>query len=191
MNVLYVLVNNYLVSKWQRLKVRIGRIRSRNMRFVSLFFRFSHGWCIQWRVISDDFEITGRKSIWVILLFLYHRNRRKRYMKRRKEKKNRTNEARSTLLHKYDTMLFIPSHHLFVLPLFVDNDRPSSSRFDFFLLSYLIFQYNYHSFNVIIIHPVQLTRKKKVYIHTHSKSIMCRSISRWICQIYAVYGLGR
>ena len=118
---------------------------------------------------------------------------RRRRRKEEKERK-RTNEARNIILHKY-ALLFILVQHLFrSFSLYVDNERPSSSPLSLcLLLSYLIFQYNYHSSNVIIIHPVQHTRIESVHTHTHiyRKPIMSRSVSRWICQISSTYGLGR
>ena len=123
-----------------------------------------------------------------MFLFLYHQNRRKRYenKKKRKKKPNERSEKYYIAQVYYTIHTTTPSFSFF---LFSSTTTNRVVALSLFLLSYLIFQYNYHSPNVIIIHPVQLTIKKS--IHTHIKPIMIRSISRWICQIYSVYGLGR
>jgi len=96
-----------------------------------------------------------------MLLFLYHRNRRKRYEKEKRKKKNERTKREILYCTRMIYLLVKPLHHLFFPSLFVDDDQPSSSPLVFF---YILISF----FNIIITlltssstHRVQLTRKKK------------------------------
>ena len=133
--------------------------------------------------------------------------------RRTRREKKRTNERTKREI-LYDAQVHRISHitppsifSFFLLSLSRRERRPTNRprvvAFAFFLLSYLIFQYNYHSSNlglVIIIIICALpssrepsrTRRKSTCA---AKSIMLRSLSRrrtsFLCPIYSAHGLGR